>query len=122
MTTQQLRAIANLQTDVFYPPGWTGSIYSDDIAVIRVATPFVLTDLVRPIRLREASFNDNGNVGRVFGWGPRSGGSTALPEVLQTAEMDVTDGAACRVLMGSINAALVNFITDNCLCAARGTY
>lgn len=122
VTTQQIRTIANLNTDVSYPPGWTGSIYSDDIAVIRVATPFVLNDLVRPIRLREAGFNDNGNVASIFGWGPRGGASSGLPEVLQTAEMDVLDGANCRALMGTISAGFVNFITDNCLCAARGTY
>lgn len=122
VATQQVRAITNLNTDVFYPPGWTGSIYSDDIAVIRVATPFVLNDLVRPIPLRAAGFNDNGNVASIFGWGSRNGTTSSPMEGLQTAEMDVSDGATCRIVMGNINAALANFVTDNCLCASRGTY
>lgn len=119
--TQQVRTWT--ESNVVYHPGWTGSIYSDDVVIIRVNEAFNLNALVQPIRLRAAGILDSGEEGRIFGWGSRDGNSNVAQDNLQTAAMDLIGAADCRERLTAIaGSAMGAFVTDNDICAARGTY
>lgn len=120
VATQQIRSWD--AADVHFHPGFTGSIYSDDVVIIRVSQPFTLNNLVQPIRLRSAGISDHNIDGRIFGWGSRDGSTSGAQNNLQTAEMDIFDAATCRTRMNQVQSGLTGFITDNDICAARGTY
>lgn len=120
-STEQVRTWAD--TDVHYHPGWTGSIYSDDIVIVRVNQPFSFNSYVKGVLLRAADADDHENVGRIFGWGSRDGSSNVAQNNLQTAEMDIINASTCRQRMTTIaGASTANFITNNDICAGRGTY
>lgn len=120
---EQVREISD--AEVIFHPGWTGSIYSDDVVLIRVNTPFDINNVnVGTIPLRQEGATYHGDVGRLFGWGARDGNQSTGPQVhLQTAEMDIYGADECRVRMTEIaGAGMANFITDSDICAGRGTY
>ena len=122
VATEQVRTWT--ADNVIFHPGWTGSIYSDYIVIIRVSEPFSLNSLVQPIRLRAAGIVDHDTEGRIFGWGARDGStSSGAQNNLQTAEMDVFNAETCRERMADVGASgLSTFITENDICAGRGTY
>jgi secreted trypsin-like serine protease len=70
-----------------------------DINVIRVDRDFVLNNLVRTISLPPPNFIHSGNV-QAFGWGVwdmRPPGP--LPDILQTATLNIIEFASCRALL-----------------------
>jgi secreted trypsin-like serine protease len=70
-----------------------------DINVLRVDRDFVLNSLVRTISLPPPNFIHSGNV-QAFGWGVWNiGPPGTLPDILQTATLNIIEFASCRALL-----------------------
>jgi secreted trypsin-like serine protease len=83
-----------------------------DIALFRLATPFVFNDKVQPIVLPAQDYIHSGAV-RLFGWGSTSNTNTPnYPSILQTVEKVILTLAQCRAIPW-INPA---WIDDTNLC------
>ncbi|CAO1420250.1 unnamed protein product [Diamesa serratosioi] len=86
-------------------PDWVagGQVGPDDIAIIRMATAFVYTARIQPVRLPQAAAVPTGS-SRLSGWGATASGTfPTMPNILQKAVLPVLSFAECDAALGSDN-------------------
>jgi len=109
-STEQTRDIISVAIHEGYP-GATG--FSNDIAVLRTASPFVFNAAVAPVPIAPAGHTATGTAS-IEGWGAtREDGS--LPDILQKAELPIVSDAVCKQAFGADN------VEDNMICAGLAT-
>ncbi|XP_072043950.1 plasma kallikrein-like [Amphiura filiformis] len=106
---QQLRQVA----EIFIHPQYTWSDNEYDIAALKLASPFVITDYVRTICVPQQSLEDYivpGTPCEVTGWGSTTETGYIYP-VLQEMNVDIVSQEYCQSQYPD------DEITDNMICA-----
>jgi len=106
-STEQTRTLTSIHSHEGYP-GATG--FSDDIAVLRVSVPFVMSSAVAPIPIAPPGHVASGGAS-ILGWGTLQEDG-AYPDVLQKAEVSIVTDDACLAAYGA-----ANFEGDKMICA-----
>ncbi len=102
--TEQSRSVSQ----VIRHPNYNANTMANDVAVMRVSSPFTLNSNVAAATLPSASFNPASNL-VVAGWGTLSSGGN-LPTILMKVTVPLVSAATCRNAYGSQ-------ITSGMLCA-----
>uniref|UniRef100_A0A7N5JUX8 Chymotrypsinogen B n=1 Tax=Ailuropoda melanoleuca TaxID=9646 RepID=A0A7N5JUX8_AILME len=97
--------------EVFEHPLWDRAADTNDIALLKLATPALLSDTVSPVCLPSgnASF-PTGSICATTGWGRTQYNSHKTPDKLQQAALPLLSNAECKQFWGSR-------ITDVMVCA-----
>ncbi|CAL8102753.1 unnamed protein product [Orchesella dallaii] len=93
--TEQSRTVASIVRH----PNYNANTMANDIAVMRVSSPFTLNTNVRAATIPSASFNPASSL-TVAGWGTLSSGGS-LPTVLMKVTVPLVAQATCRNAYGS---------------------
>ncbi|XP_037799654.1 trypsin-1-like [Penaeus monodon] len=90
---------------------YDGNTITNDIALIRLATPFVMNSLVQPIELpAQGEYAAAGESCTTTGWGTTVEGGF-IPDILRKVDVPIVDDDTCRQSYG------VTEIADSMLCA-----
>merc|ERR1711971_72303 len=82
--------------EVLIHPMYNGSTYSNDFAILRLASPLTFSSSISPVCLpADADATFTGEVATVTGWGSLGEGNQ-IPAILQEANVTVISNAACR--------------------------
>ncbi|XP_022599093.1 uncharacterized protein LOC111220318 [Seriola dumerili] len=94
-------------------PNYDSDSSDNDIALLRLSSPVMFTDYIRPVCLAASdSVFNNGTDSWVTGWGRvNEGVSLPFPQTLQEVEVPVLGNRQCNCLNG------VGTVTDNMICA-----
>ncbi|XP_056221498.1 transmembrane protease serine 9-like [Seriola aureovittata] len=94
-------------------PNYDSDSSDNDIALLRLSSPVMFTDYIRPVCLAASdSVFNNGTDSWVTGWGAvNEGVSLPFPQTLQEVEVPVLGNRQCNCLNG------VGTVTDNMICA-----
>ncbi|HHY53961.1 MAG TPA: trypsin-like serine protease [Chloroflexi bacterium] len=102
--------------EVLVHPDWDFFTYDNDVALLRLATPAVLTTTVQTIPLAtayEGSLFAPGVPATVTGWGTRTSGADDFPDELYEVQTPIVEQSACQFAYGTVGET----ITDNMICA-----
>ncbi|XP_055548982.1 trypsin-1-like [Wyeomyia smithii] len=89
-------------------PGYNGGISANDIAILRLASPFGFTDSIQPVVLPTIDTIPSGVV-RIAGWGSTSMGLLpSMPNILQQTRVAIVPNLECQILMGGSGIGPVN--------------
>lgn len=102
-SNEQVRNIARIVNHPNYD-NQGGRVVSDgfDVNIVQVDRDFVLNDLVGTISLPPINFIHTGNV-QAFGWGSmRPEQPPILPDILQTATLNILPFDSCREIFDTI--------------------
>lgn len=94
-------------------PSYSASVYDNDFAIIKLASPVTFSDRVSPVCLPSASTNYDTKVATVTGWGTLSSGGSQ-PNILQKVDVNTMTNAQCSASDTAYSAA---DITANMICA-----
>ncbi|KAM4624488.1 uncharacterized protein ACJ7VT_005337 [Polymixia lowei] len=99
--------------EIVLHPSYDSGTSNNDIALLRLSSPVIFTDYIRPVCLAASgSVFNNGTDSWVTGWGNiKEGVSLPSPQALQEVEVPVLGNRQCNCLNG------VGTITDNMICA-----
>ena len=102
--------------EVHVHPDYAEATADNDIALLRLARPAVLTATVKTIPMAtvaDAALVNAGILATVTGWGTRSEGAPDYPDELYEVQVPIVDQSACEFAYGAIGQS----ITGNMLCA-----
>ncbi len=102
--------------EVLVHPDWDPFTFDNDVALLRLATPAVLTTTVQTIPLAtvyEGSLFAAGTPAIVTGWGTRTAGADDFPDELYEVQVPIVEQSACQFAYGTVGET----ITDNMICA-----
>lgn len=97
-------------------PNYDAPSHDNDVALLKVSTPFVINQSVQTVALPAASSGDfAGQTSWATGWGATTeGGST--PNILQEVSLPVLSNSTCESWMDETYGPN-QYITDNMICA-----
>lgn len=93
--TEQIRNVSR----VVRHPQFNSSTMANDVAVVRVGTPFQLNNAVKAVTLPAATFKPANNL-TIAGWGTLSTGG-GYPTILMKVSLPLVANATCRQNYGS---------------------
>lgn len=102
--------------EVLVHPEWDFFTFDNDVALLRLATPAVLTTTVQTIPLAtiyEGSLFAAGVPAIVTGWGTRTAGADDFPDELYEVQAPIVEQSACQFAYSTVG----DTITDNMICA-----
>ncbi|MCA9981779.1 MAG: serine protease, partial [Anaerolineales bacterium] len=110
-TTQQVQMAAQ----IIAHPGYNATTKDNDVALLRVNTPFTLNSSVQTVALAPTSPDPAGATSWATGWGALSeGGPTS--SILQEVSLPVLTNAQCEGWLREANGNF-QFLTENMICA-----
>jgi len=112
-STWQTRNVVDIIIHPGYQDNIPGASWTDDIALLKLDSPLIFNDKVRPIKLADKTFRpDTGDTAIAMGWG-RLYADGPLPDKLQKIEnFPIVGDPVCRR-----SYAAYNDVTDAMLCA-----
>ncbi|XP_058446598.1 trypsin-1-like [Malaya genurostris] len=94
-------------------PAYNGGASAYDIAVVRLTSPFGLTDVIQPIVLPAIDSIPSGVV-RIAGWGSTSmGWLPSIPSHLQQIRVAIFPNLECQIIQ---NGTGIGLVTENNVC------
>lgn len=94
-----------IESFIIHPNYWWDDDEPYDVALIKVAQPFIFNDNIKPISLPDQDKIHFG-LSRVYGWGSISLNTTAvIPNLLQTSPLPIIEYDVCDVIMRGLGVS-----------------